>query len=95
MSDLLVIEFPSEAKAEGVREMLFAMQKEQVKPHWSDQLSSEEAVLAARYATLKINGFPSWLSELAAAKPAEVRAVLMGEVEAELADAEAVSNSGP
>ncbi len=28
MSDLLVIEFPSEAKAEGVREMLHAMQKE-------------------------------------------------------------------
>ena len=28
MSDLLVIEFPSEAKAEGVRETLLAMQKE-------------------------------------------------------------------
>jgi uncharacterized membrane protein len=28
LSDLLVIEFPSEAKAEGVREILFAMQKE-------------------------------------------------------------------
>ena len=28
MSDLLVIEFPSEAKAEGVREMLLAMHKE-------------------------------------------------------------------
>ena len=28
MSDLLVIEFPSEQKAEGVREMLLAMQKE-------------------------------------------------------------------
>ena len=28
MSDLLVIEFPSEAKAEGVRDMLLAMQKE-------------------------------------------------------------------
>ena len=28
MSDLLVIEFPSEVKAEGVREMLLAMQKE-------------------------------------------------------------------
>ena len=28
MSDLLVIEFPSEEKAEGVREMLLAMQKE-------------------------------------------------------------------
>jgi uncharacterized membrane protein len=28
LSDLLVIEFPSEAKAEGVREMVLAMQKE-------------------------------------------------------------------
>ena len=28
MSDLLVIEFPSETKAEGVRELLLAMQKE-------------------------------------------------------------------
>jgi len=28
LADLLVIEFPSEAKAEGVREMLLAMQKE-------------------------------------------------------------------
>ena len=28
MSDLLVIEFPTEAKAGGVREMLLAMQKE-------------------------------------------------------------------
>jgi uncharacterized membrane protein len=28
LSDLLVIEFPSEANAEGVREMLLAMQKE-------------------------------------------------------------------
>jgi uncharacterized membrane protein len=28
LSDLLVIEFPSEGKAEGVREMLLAMQKE-------------------------------------------------------------------
>jgi uncharacterized membrane protein len=28
VSDLLVIEFPTEAKAEGVREMLLAMQKE-------------------------------------------------------------------
>jgi uncharacterized membrane protein len=28
VSDLLVIEFPSESKAEGVREMLLAMQQE-------------------------------------------------------------------
>ena len=65
-----------------------------MKPHWSEQLSSDEAVLAARYATLEINGFPWWLSELATVKPAEVRKVLMGEVEAELADPEAVSRFG-
>jgi hypothetical protein len=64
------------------------------KPHWSEQLSSDEGVLAACYATLEINGFPSWLSELAAAKPAEVRNVLIGEVKAELADSEAVSRFG-
>ena len=66
----------------------------QMKPHWSERLSSDEAVLAARYATLEISGFPSWISELAAAKPAEVRKVLMGEVEAELADLEAASRFG-
>jgi hypothetical protein len=64
------------------------------KRHWCDELSSDEALLAGSYATLEINGFPSWLSELAAAKPAEVRKVLMAEVEAELADPEAVSRFG-
>ena len=64
------------------------------KPHWCEDFSSDEALLAASYATLEINGFPSWLSELAAAKPAEVRKVLTGEVETELADPEAVSRFG-
>jgi hypothetical protein len=64
------------------------------KPHWHEELSADEALLAASYATLEINGFPSWLSELAAAKPAEVRKVLMEEVDAELADPEAVSRFG-
>ena len=40
---------------------------------------------------LEIIGFPSWLSEVATRKPAEVRAVLMGEARAELADPEGVS----
>jgi hypothetical protein len=64
------------------------------KPHWCEELSSDEALLGASYATLEINGFPSWLSELADTKPAEVRKVLMGEIEVELADPEAVSRFG-
>jgi hypothetical protein len=64
------------------------------KPDWAEQLSSAEALIAASYATLEINGFPSWLSQLAVAKPAEVRKVLMEEVGAELADLEAVTRFG-
>jgi hypothetical protein len=64
------------------------------KPRWCEELSSDEALLAASYASLEINGFPSWLAELAAAKPAEACQVLMGEVEAELIDPEAVSRFG-
>ena len=41
MADLLVIEFPSEAKAEGVREMLLAMQKEYL-------IELEDAVVAVK-----------------------------------------------
>ena len=44
MSDLLVIEFPSEAKAEGVREMLLAMQKEYL-------IELGDAVVAVKEAT--------------------------------------------
>jgi hypothetical protein len=58
------------------------------RPRWDEQLSSEEAVLAASYATLEINGFPSWFAELAVTMPTEVRSVLFGEVAAELADPE-------
>ena len=55
---------------------------------WAERLTSDEAILAASYATLEVYGFPWWLSDLAAAKPAEVRSVLMGEIAAELADPE-------
>ena len=47
---------------------------------WVDKLSPLEATRAAGYATLEINGFPRWLPELAAARPQEVRAVLIGEI---------------
>ena len=55
---------------------------------WAEGLTSDEATLAASYATIEINGFPWWLSDLATAKPQEVRAVLKGEIAAELADPE-------
>ena len=55
---------------------------------WAEELTSDEATLAASYATIEINGFPSWLSDLAVAKPQEIRAVLKGEIAAELSDSE-------
>jgi len=51
---------------------------------WADQLSAHEATLAAGYATLELNGFPRWLSALAASRPGEARAVLVGEISDEL-----------
>ncbi len=50
MSDLLVIEFPTEAKAEGVREILLAMQEEYL-------IEPGDAVIAVRDATgrMKLN----------------------------------------
>jgi hypothetical protein len=50
----------------------------------SAQLSSADARRAAGYATLELNGFPSWLTGLAQAKPVEVREVLTTEIIAEL-----------
>jgi uncharacterized membrane protein len=47
VSDLLVIEFPSEEKAEGVREMLLAMQKEYL-------VESGDAVVAVKEANGRV-----------------------------------------
>jgi hypothetical protein len=52
---------------------------------WAEGLTSGEATLAASYATIEINGFPRWMSDLAVAKPQEVLAVLKGEIAAEFA----------
>ena len=51
---------------------------------WATQLSSADARRAAGYATLELNGFPSWLTPLAKEKPDEVRKVLATEIVAEL-----------
>jgi hypothetical protein len=51
---------------------------------WAAQLNSNDARRAAGYATLELNGFPTWLTALAQAKPDEGRAVLSREIIAEL-----------
>jgi hypothetical protein len=50
---------------------------------WAAQVSSDDARRAAGYATLELNGFPTWLTALVQAKPDEVRAVLSREIIAE------------
>ena len=47
-------------------------------------LTSADAIRAAEYATLELNGFPSWLPVLAKTHPTEVQQVLMDAINAEL-----------
>ena len=47
---------------------------------WPSILTSSDAILAAQYATLELNGFPNWFGALAAAWPREVAGVLVSEV---------------
>ena len=54
------------------------------RPNWAAQLTSEQAVRAAEYATLEINGFPDWIEALAAAWPTAVEQVLAKEAGSEL-----------
>jgi hypothetical protein len=53
---------------------------------WAQSLSGDEAILAAGYATLEFNGFPSWLIDLARAQPSAVHQVLSQEIASELND---------
>lgn len=54
------------------------------RPNWAAQLTKEQAVRAAEYATLEINGFPDWIGALAAAWPAAVEQVLAMEAGSDL-----------
>ena len=54
-------------------------------PTWATKLSTEDVWrAAAKFATVEINGFPRWLSDLVASRPAEVRTVLYHEIKDEL-----------
>jgi hypothetical protein len=55
---------------------LAAISAEAEDPKWATKLSDEEACLAARYAPLELNGFPSWLDSLIEAHPKAVDDVL-------------------
>lgn len=50
------------------------------RPNWAALLNKEQAIRAAEYATLELNGFPNWLEELVEAWPAAVVQVLTKEV---------------
>ena len=52
---------------------------------WTKGLSSQEARLATSYATMNLNGFPSFIDELVKSHPAEVCTLIGEEVGAELA----------
>lgn len=80
-------ERPDDRKAEYERRWqigLSGIAAEAEDPDWAQALSVQEAELAARYAPLAINGFPSWLESLAQAHPNAVDAVLGAELTAEL-----------
>jgi hypothetical protein len=63
---------------------LAAIGAEAENPHWAEKLSLNEAALAARYAPIELNGFPSWLQSLIAAHPEAVDLSLGQELTATL-----------
>lgn len=59
---------------------------------WANKLSVDEAKLAARYAPIELNGFPTWLESLVLAHPESVESVLWPELALDL-DQMAINNS--
>ncbi|MGF6658212.1 hypothetical protein OKW34_008802 [Paraburkholderia youngii] len=53
---------------------------------WALHLTEQQAIRAAEYATLELNGFPDWIAALAAARPAAVVKVLAQEAASNLDD---------
>ena len=54
-------------------------------PGWATELSPEEAVKAAIYATIELNSFPPFVTDLAMSHPVEVGRIIGGEAKAQLA----------
>jgi hypothetical protein len=52
--------------------------------NWATKLSPDEAKLAARYALIELNDFPSWLEDLAKSHPESVELVLWPELASDL-----------
>jgi len=48
--------------------------------NWADGLSKKEVMLACRYASFELNGFPPWLKDLYRSHPLEVNRFLFDEV---------------
>jgi len=55
-----------------------------LRPNWASHLTEEQAIRAAEYATLEINGFPDWIGALAAVWPTAVEQVLAQEAASDL-----------
>ena len=53
-------------------------------PRWTESLSSPEARTATAYATIELDGFAPFMTDLAVSHPEEVSEVIGGEVSAEL-----------
>jgi len=63
------------------------------KPAWAITLPYKDAVRAAIYATLELNGLPVWLTDLAQAQPDAVREVLKRAISPELAAGAAITRA--
>ena len=63
---------------------LAALYAEAEDPRWAAELSHDEAMLAARYAPLELNGLPAWMDDLIASHPVAVDTTLGEELTWEL-----------
>ena len=63
---------------------LMGVSAEAATPGWATSLSPSEARTAAAYATIELNSFAPFVTDLATSHPAEVEKVIGGEVSAEL-----------
>ncbi|BAN22474.1 hypothetical protein [Caballeronia insecticola] len=55
-----------------------------VRSDWAQHLTEQQAIRAAEYATLELNGFPEWIAALVLAWPTAVEDVLVREVASNL-----------
>ena len=84
---ILWSERPADARGGTPYDWIYGLQglvAEASTPGWTAALSSAEARTATAYATIELNGFSPFISDLAEFHPQEVETVIGGEVSAEL-----------